>query len=164
MRSMGPINESGLHFGARLERSADFERFDDRAGKLRSHVVSKPEYAGYVEFNLLPSGKKFFQALAVVHHDACGRQPACRLLREISAVLMQQIARCRLQKGLAARVKPTFYQKVHLFELVRGHAQGKSCAFRSAESACSKRPYQARHLQESLLAFLSFALLFMVCH
>src|SRR5690348_5289884 len=104
MRSMGAINERCLYFRARLERSADFELLDDGAGKLGSYVASKPEYAGHVQLNLPPSGKKFFQALAVVHNDARGRQPPCCCLREIHAVFMQQIARCRLQKGVAARV------------------------------------------------------------
>src|SRR5579864_8607145 len=113
---MNAVPQRCLHFSARLKRSADFELLDDGTGKPRSHVVSKPEDAGDVEFNLPSSGKKFFQALAIVHNDACRRQPACCRLREIHAVLMQQIARCRLQKGVAARVKPTFHQYVYLAE------------------------------------------------
>src|SRR6478672_498303 len=164
MRSMGPINERGLDFRASLESPADFERFDDGASKFRRHVVSKPQDAGYVEFNLPPGGKKFFQALAIVHNNACGRQPACRRLWEIHAVLMQQIARCRLQKSFAARIKSAFHQQIYLPEFIRAHAQCEFFALRASESSGPKRPYQPRHCQKALLAFFPFALLLMVCH
>src|SRR5579864_3824843 len=118
---MNAVPQRCLYFRARLERSADFELLDDGAGKLGRHVVSEPEDAGDIEFNLPPSGKKFFQALAVVHHDACRHQPAPCRLREIHAVLMQQIARCGLQKGFAAWIKPTFHQYVYLAEFIRAH-------------------------------------------
>src|SRR5579871_3138056 len=77
---------------------------------------------------------------------------------------MQQIARCLLQEGVAAGIKPTFHQQVYLPEFIRAHAEGKFFAFRSSESSGPKRSYQARHRQEVLLSVFPFALLFMVCH
>src|SRR6185437_14995147 len=125
VRSLGPINEGGLYLSARLECSADFQRLNDSAGKLRSYVVTKPEDAGYVEFNLPSCGKKPFQALAVVHHNACHRQPVCSRLRKVHAVLMQQVARCGLQKGFAAGVEALLHQKIYLLKFIRANGDIK---------------------------------------
>jgi hypothetical protein len=161
---MDAIPERSLDFRGCLERSADCERFDDGAGKLGSHVTGKPEDAGYVEFHLPPGGQKPFQTLAVVHYDTCHHQPACGRLREIHAVLMQQIARCGLQEGVAARVKSLLHQKIYLLKFIRIHGQLKFFTLCARESPGTRRAYQARHCQEALLPVFPFALLFMVCH
>ena len=113
---------------------------------------------------MLPGGQDSFQALAAVHYDACRPKPACPRLRKIHAVLMQQIARCRLQEGFAARIKPPFHQQVYLPEFVRVHAHRKFLSFRPSESSGSKRAYQARHFQKTFLAIIYLALLFVVRH
>ena len=161
---MDAFPERSLDFRGCLERSADCERFDDGAGKLGSDVAGKPKDAGYVEFHLPSGGQKPFQALAVVHHDARYRQPACRRLRKIHAVLVQQITRRRLQKGFAARVKPLLHQEIYLRKFIRVHGQLKRFTFCAREGPGPKRAYQARHRQEALLPVFPFALLFVVCH
>src|SRR4051794_26601321 len=100
---MCAVLERSFHLGARLECSAYRERLDDGASQLWSHVVRKPEDACHVEFQLFAGGAQLFQALAVVHRNACYSQ-AVRRLPDFNPMLLQQLMSCRSHKVPAARV------------------------------------------------------------